>query len=198
VIAQADKSLESLASATIIKNRGITSRWHPETLRGRILAIAQVKDKIDFIEGDGFEVCEKNANGEDVVYFCWQQFRVQINWVVSDWAKIEPVLRGQPFMLSDELGMQLHDRETIGESLTIQEKAQLEAWYAQKDAAETAMLEAAQVPLPNLVMLQDRVNATIEQLADGVQRLHQITQENKSLREEIAEIKRQFTIPRSA
>jgi methyl-accepting chemotaxis protein len=56
----------------------------------------------------------------------------------------------------------------------------------QKDAAETAMLEAAQVPLPNLVMLQERVDATIEQLTDGVERLHQITQENKSLREEIA------------
>jgi hypothetical protein len=120
------------------------------------------------------------------------------DWVVSDWAKIKPVLRGQSFMLSDELGMQLHDRETIGESLTTQEKAQLEAWYAQKDAAETAMLEATQVPLPSLVMLQDRVDATIKQLTDGVQRLYQITQENKSLREEIAEIKQQFTIPRSA
>ncbi|MGB8702838.1 MAG: hypothetical protein WCD18_25765 [Thermosynechococcaceae cyanobacterium] len=97
-------------------------------------------------------------------------------------------------MLSDELGMRLHDRETIGESLTIQEKAQLEAWYAQKDATETAMLEAAQVPLPNLVMLQDRVDAAIEQLTDGVQRLYQITQENKLLHEEIAEIKQLFSI----
>ena len=101
-------------------------------------------------------------------------------------------------MLSDELGMQLHDCETIGESLTTQEKAELEAWYAQKDAAETAMLEAAQVPLPSLVLLQDRVDAAIRQLTDGVQRLYQITQENKSLREEIAELKQQFTIPRSA
>jgi peptidoglycan hydrolase CwlO-like protein len=117
---------------------------------------------------------------------------------VRDWAKIKPVLRGKSFMLNDELGMQLHDRETIGESLTTQEKAQLEAWYAQKDAAETAMLEATQVPLPNLVMLQDQVDATIKQLTDGVQRLYQITQENKSLREEIAEIKQQFTILRSA
>jgi DNA adenine methylase len=60
-IEQADESLESLALATIIKNRvnqggilangasfikngengkGITSRWHSETLRRRILAIA--------------------------------------------------------------------------------------------------------------------------------------------------------------
>jgi hypothetical protein len=101
-------------------------------------------------------------------------------------------------MLSDELGMQLHDRETTGEPLTAQEKAQLEAWYAQKDAAENAMLQRTQVQLPNLVMLQDRVDATIEQLTLGVQRLHQITQENKLLREEIAEIKQQLAVPRSA
>jgi hypothetical protein len=101
-------------------------------------------------------------------------------------------------MVSDELGMQLHDRETIGEPLTAQEKVQLEAWYAQKDAAEKSMLEATQMPLPNLVMLQDQVDIAIEQLTTGIQRLHQITQENKSLREEIAEIKQQFTVPRSA
>jgi hypothetical protein len=101
-------------------------------------------------------------------------------------------------MLSDELGMQLHDRETTGESLTPQEKAQLEAWYAQQDAAETAMLEATQMPLPNLVVLQDQVDTAIAQLTVGVQQLQQITQENKSLREEIAEIKQRLAIPRSA
>lgn len=101
-------------------------------------------------------------------------------------------------MLSDELGMQLHDRETIGEPLTEQEKAQLEAWYAQKDAAEKSMLEATRVPLPDLAVLQDQVDIAIEQLTAGVQRLHQMTQENKSLREEIAEIKQQLIIPQSA
>jgi methyl-accepting chemotaxis protein len=101
-------------------------------------------------------------------------------------------------MLSDELGMQLHDLDTIGEPLTAQEKAQLEAWYTQKDAAEKSMLEVAQVPLPNLVALQDQVDIAIEQLTTGVQQLQQITQENKSLREEIAEIKQQFTVRRSA
>ncbi len=101
-------------------------------------------------------------------------------------------------MVSDKLGMQLHDRYTLGELLTAQEKAQLEAWYAQKDVAETAMLEATQVPLPNLVVLQDQVDTVISQLITGVQQLQQITQENKSLREEIAEIKQQLAIPRSA
>jgi hypothetical protein len=101
-------------------------------------------------------------------------------------------------MVSDELGMQLHDRETIGEPLTAQEKAQLEAWYTQKDTAEKSMLEATQVPLPNLVVLQDQVDIAIAQLTVGVQQLHQITQENKSLRKEIVEIKQQLTVPRSA
>lgn len=101
-------------------------------------------------------------------------------------------------MLSDELGMQLHDRETIGEQLTAQEKEQLDAWYAQKDAAEKSMIEAAQLPLPNLVALQDQVDTSIEQLTAGVQRLHQMTQENKSLRKEISEIKQQLAVPRSA
>ena len=101
-------------------------------------------------------------------------------------------------MLSDELGMQLHDRETTGETLTTQEKAQLETWYAQKDLAEAAMLTTAQVPLPNLVFMQDRIDTAISQLTVSVQRLQQITQENKSLREEIEGIKEQLTIPQSA
>jgi hypothetical protein len=101
-------------------------------------------------------------------------------------------------MLSDELGMQLHDRETTGEPLTIQEKEQLEAWYAQQDAAEMIMLEAAQISLPNLVFMQDRIDAAISQLGVGVQRLEQITHENKSLCEEIEGIKQQLTIPQLA
>jgi hypothetical protein len=101
-------------------------------------------------------------------------------------------------MLSDELGMQLHDRETISEPLTAEEKVQLEAWYTQKDAAEKSMLEAAQGSLPNLVVLQDRVDVAISQLTLNVQQLHQIIQENKLLREEIAEIKQKLTVPQSA
>jgi hypothetical protein len=123
---------------------------------------------------------------------------IQIDCVVRNWAKIESILGGQVSMVSDELGMQLHDRETIGEPLTAQEKAQLEAWYTQKDTAEKSMLEATQVPLPNLVVLQDQVDIAIAQLTVGVQQLHQITQENKSLRKEIVEIKQQLTVPRSA
>ncbi len=90
VINSAGASLESLAFATIVKNRvnrggiladgasfirkgengkGITSRWYPETLRKRILAIDKVKEKIKFIPGDAFEVCKQNSHREDAVYF---------------------------------------------------------------------------------------------------------------------------------
>ena len=89
-IANAAKSLETRAFATIVKNRanrggilakgasfikngekgkGITSRWYPETLRKRILAIAQIKDKITFIEGDAFDVFAEKSDRKDAVYF---------------------------------------------------------------------------------------------------------------------------------
>ncbi|UZQ53534.1 DNA adenine methylase [Trichothermofontia sichuanensis B231] len=89
-IETSDQSLRSLAFATIVKNRvnrggiladaasfirqgengkGITSRWYPETLQKRILAIAKMRHKIKFIKGDGFEICEQNAHRKDAIYF---------------------------------------------------------------------------------------------------------------------------------
>lgn len=89
-IAAADESLEALAFATIVKNRvnrggiladgagfikqgenskGITSRWYPETLQKRILAIAQMRHKIRFIQGDGLAICKQNAVRKDAIYF---------------------------------------------------------------------------------------------------------------------------------
>lgn len=89
-IESADNSLESLAFATVIKNRvnrggiladgasfikkgengkGIASRWYPETLKRRILEIDRIKEKIEFILGDAFEICEHNSNRTDAVYF---------------------------------------------------------------------------------------------------------------------------------
>jgi DNA adenine methylase len=89
-IERASESLESRAFATIIKNRvnrggilangasfikngengkGITSRWYPETLKKRILAIDKIKHKINFVEGDAFEICENNFNRDNAIFF---------------------------------------------------------------------------------------------------------------------------------
>lgn len=101
-------------------------------------------------------------------------------------------------MISDELGMELHDRYTLDELLTPQEHTQLEAWYAQKDSAEAALLEKNQPQLPNLAMLQAQLDATLAQLTAVIQRLQQITLENDSIREEVAALKQQLATPRSA
>lgn len=89
-IDNAEESLEARAFATIVKNRvnrggiladgasfikrgengkGITSRWYPETLKKRILALDQVKNKVTFIEGDALDVCKENLKRDEAVYF---------------------------------------------------------------------------------------------------------------------------------
>lgn len=85
-----NKKPQDIAFCTILKNRvfhggiiakgsgmikngengkGITSRWYPKTLRDRILAIGYVKDKIDFIRGDAFEIIEKHLNNQNAYFF---------------------------------------------------------------------------------------------------------------------------------
>lgn len=49
--------------------RGIKSRWYPDTLANRILAIESVKEKIRFVAGDGLRsICEK-ADCADAAFF---------------------------------------------------------------------------------------------------------------------------------
>ena len=85
-----NKQLQDIAFCTILKNRvfhggilakgsgmikngengkGIASRWYPKTLRDRILAINFVKDKINFISGDAFEVLAQNLNNKGAYFF---------------------------------------------------------------------------------------------------------------------------------
>ena len=90
VLAQTQVSIEEKAFQTILRNRvnrggilapgagkikngesgkGIKSRWYPDTLRKRISGIGKIRDRITFIEGDGMQVLEQNANRSDVAYF---------------------------------------------------------------------------------------------------------------------------------
>lgn len=84
------KSKADIAFATILKNRifhggiiakgaglikngengkGIASRWYPKTLRDRILAIYQVKHRIDFIHGNAFETINRYKDDPKAVFF---------------------------------------------------------------------------------------------------------------------------------
>ncbi len=89
-LARSDVTLEEKAFQTILRNRvnhggilapgtgilkhgengkGLKSRWYPETLQKRILAIGRIKERITFIHGDGLKVLEDNARRQDVVFF---------------------------------------------------------------------------------------------------------------------------------
>lgn len=85
-----NKELQDIAFCTILKNRvfhggilakgsgmikngengkGIASRWYPKTLHDRILAIGFVKDQINFVMGDAFNVLEQNLNNKQAYFF---------------------------------------------------------------------------------------------------------------------------------
>lgn len=89
-LAKAPTSERSLAFQTLLRNRttrggilapgsglirygengkGIRSRWYPQTLSKRILAIARLRDRIRFIEGDGLEVLCGHALCPHAVFF---------------------------------------------------------------------------------------------------------------------------------
>ncbi|NWF69902.1 MAG: DNA adenine methylase [Chloroflexi bacterium] len=51
------------------KGKGLASRWYPQTLARRILAIATIKERVHFIEGDGVEILEQNSARADAVFF---------------------------------------------------------------------------------------------------------------------------------
>lgn len=49
--------------------KGIKSRWYPDTLAQRILAIGKIRKRIRFIEGDGLAEIRGNAHNPDFVFF---------------------------------------------------------------------------------------------------------------------------------
>lgn len=49
--------------------KGISSRWYPETLAKRILAINSVRSKISFVEGDGLEIISEHKRQKSTAYF---------------------------------------------------------------------------------------------------------------------------------
>ncbi len=61
------------AGAGLVKTgengRGLLSRWYPETLARRIREINQQKDRLTFVEGDGFTLIEEHKADADAVFY---------------------------------------------------------------------------------------------------------------------------------
>lgn len=85
-----NKEVNDIAFCTILKNRifhggilakgsgmikngengkGISSRWYPQTLHDRIVAITYVKNKMEFKKGDAFDVLTKNIDNKSAYFF---------------------------------------------------------------------------------------------------------------------------------
>jgi DNA adenine methylase len=90
VLQQEPKDLREKAFQTIIRNRvqrggilaegaglirtgengrGLRSRWYPETLARRIREINHEKDRLTFVEGDGFALIEENKADAEAAFY---------------------------------------------------------------------------------------------------------------------------------
>jgi len=94
-------------------------------------------------------------------------------------------------MTSDDLAKQLHDRETRGQMLPPEERADLDDWYAREDAAESMALGHRAAERTSEA-LQAEVDGALTQLATVVMRIQEVSSENESLRREIAALHRQL------
>jgi len=65
-------------------------------------------------------------------------------------------------MVSNKLGMHLHNRAAQGETLMPEEQVQLEDWYKIQDAVESELLHTAQVETERLSQENERTKQFLE------------------------------------
>jgi DNA adenine methylase len=49
--------------------KGLSSRWYPQTLKKRILTLVQIRDRLAFVQGDGFTALAQHATDPNAVFF---------------------------------------------------------------------------------------------------------------------------------
>lgn len=77
------------AGAGLIKTgengRGLLSRWYPTTLSRRIREINLHKDKLTFVEIDGFELLEEHKQDSDSVFFIDPPYTLAARRLYTNW-----------------------------------------------------------------------------------------------------------------
>jgi DNA adenine methylase len=66
-------------------NRGIASRWYPETLARRILEINARKDRLVFIPGDGVALIAEHADDEETIFYVDPPYTVSARRLYTCW-----------------------------------------------------------------------------------------------------------------
>lgn len=93
-------------------------------------------------------------------------------------------------MISYEKAKQLHDRFTRGESLTTNEKQQLEEWYVRQDQLESEILKRDDPD--GIANLQSQIKTALLQINLASKRIKKATEENEALRREVARLRKRL------
>jgi DNA replication protein DnaD len=92
-------------------------------------------------------------------------------------------------MISDKLGLALHDKATMGKPLSPKQKEQLAAWYAQQDSAEIYPEKLVDTTTEALRL---QIDAALSQVAQTVKTIQKLAEENEAIRLENKAIKLQL------
>lgn len=65
--------------------RGLLSRWYPQTLARRIREINRQKDRLTFVEGDGFDLIAEHQADEDAVFYIDPPYTVAARRLYTKW-----------------------------------------------------------------------------------------------------------------
>jgi len=85
----------------------------------------------------------------------------------------------------------LHNRATRGETLSPEEQAQLEEWYAAQDRAEADDLSLTE-PAETIAALQAQIASALEQVVTVARQMQKTNDENQVLRRENAALRRRL------
>lgn len=90
----------------------------------------------------------------------------------------------------------LHDRACRGERLSAEERQQLEAWYAEQDAAEEALLSRNRTA-NSQSPLQRKIEVLEASMVSLTQQIQSLSAENRTLRSEIVSLQRELVSRKS-
>lgn len=65
--------------------RGLNSRWYPETLARRIREINQQKDKMTFVEGNGFDLIEEHKADAEAAFYIDPPYTIAARRLYKVW-----------------------------------------------------------------------------------------------------------------
>ncbi|HEY3761352.1 MAG TPA: DNA adenine methylase [Verrucomicrobiae bacterium] len=119
--------------------RGLGSRWYPETLARRIREINQQKDKITFVNGDGLNLIEEHKADVDAAFYIDPPYTVAARRLYKVW-KIDHVKLFS--MMSECRGDFLMSYDNTAEIATLAKKYRFECQpIAMKNTHHAKMTE---------------------------------------------------------